>query len=244
MQSRQIVVHAAETAEKQLAIANQLALHAGGEATEQDRLDGIAEAWTNYEIISKVWPDDADAVVLAALGQHSLAFRANLRGAAVSALANALPAAKKTRYEPEVEEKLAMAYENVGRAVDAEEHYLAAERSLHRSKADVVRAASVLGNVGRFYAHHGAARDAIKYFKAGADWPGQSPVARIQFQLQIAKYGAKLSDDPDQLVPKTALSAADQLISEYRGKASGHGEAEALETVAREAKLLRTRLGL
>src|SRR5947207_2608010 len=147
----------------------------------RQKMELFAQAWGNLALVRKQWPNDKNAVVRSGIMQADLATEFGAWSKAIDPLLEILPAAAKTDSEPQVEMKLAQAYEQTANIAEAENHLLAAERAVHAAHSGRVEAEGILNAVALFYSRRNNPRAAIQRFREAANLPGQDAINKAQF---------------------------------------------------------------
>jgi lipopolysaccharide biosynthesis regulator YciM len=235
--SAKVMVQKAASAAEQLAIASRLSLQIARTPAPR-KFDLFAEAWSNLSLVRKAWPTDKKAVVRSGIMQADLAVEFNQWTKAVDVLLEVLPAADKADTEPQVEQKLGQAYEQVGNLAESEKHLLAAERAMHRVHPNRVQSEDILISLGTYYSRQNNPHEAIKRFREAAGLSGQDVVNRMQFQLSVAKEAARLGKDA--AVPE--LRILDDLVSEAHQTRLSPADATLVNRIAQHAQRIHDSL--
>jgi tetratricopeptide (TPR) repeat protein len=159
------------------------------------KFDLAAQVLANLSPVRMAWPNDKNAVVQSGIMQADLITGFGGWAKAVDVLQEVLPAAIKTETEPEVEAKLGQAYEQTGKALEAEKHFLAAEQAMHRTHPNRVESEGILSMTGMFYTRQNKPVEAIQRFREAEALPGQDIVNKIRFQLSVAEQAIRLGNN-------------------------------------------------
>jgi hypothetical protein len=199
------------------------------------KLDLLAQTWSNLAIVCKAWPNDKSACVRSGVMQADLATDFGLWPKAVEALLDILPLAVKTDAEPQVEQKLGQAYEQTGNPTEAEKHLLAAERAMHRTHPNRVESEGILSMLGMFYSRQNKPMEAIQRLREAEALQGQDIVNRVHFQLAVAEQAALLGKD----VAAQELTRFDDLISEAQRTTLSPADATLISHMTKHAQRIR-----
>jgi len=228
------VVTPASSAEAQLAQASRLWQQLERTPPPQKQ-DLIAEAMGNLVIVRKLWPNDKRAVVRSGIMQADLLAEFGGLPLAINALLEALPAASKTDQEPGVELRLGKAYDQSGNPVEAERHFLNAERTMRSSHLNRLESHEILNSVGLFYSRQDNPAEAIQRFHEAQLLQGLDVVAKANLQLSVVKEAIKL---PKEQWTKE-FATFDSLIAEGRRTTLSPGDAAAIEDLQKHATKVR-----
>ncbi len=201
----------------------------------QQKMQLLAETLANLSAVPKMWPNDTAAIIRAAIMKADIGAEFGLFPNIIEALLPIAPLVQKTDAVPGVERRLAEAYEMSGKFAEAEEHLLAAERSLESARVNRVEAEAVLGATAMFYARRNQPREAIKRLRRSAELPGQDVVNKMINQLEILKQAVRLSDDPGHAVARLELATFDDLLFRARATSSRVEDSKLVENMAQDA---------
>jgi tetratricopeptide (TPR) repeat protein len=213
-------------------------------STDQAREAAFAQAWANLYMVRRVWPNDASASVQSALLLADLGAAWGLQKNIVEVLNPALKDAKGTADEPRLEYRLGRAYEELGDAASAEQHLLAAERSLLSAHSGKVESSAVLMALGLFYKRHAQDRAAIQRFHSARDLTGQDPLHQAECQLEALKAAAELTDDPTHDTARAEFDVCLRKITSARGTKVTVSDNRTINTLESDANRIRDRLRL
>ncbi|HUP60645.1 MAG TPA: hypothetical protein VNA69_09530 [Thermoanaerobaculia bacterium] len=208
---------------------------------ENRRVVAGLEILANLDVVQKVWPTNAEAVLQSYLLKDEVSRQCGMTGNAREALLKAVPLSKRTSYEPIVDMRLGQVYDRLGDRAAAEQHFKSAEQSVHRVDVSPQTAASVLSASAFFYHNQDRPRDAMRAYRAAANWKKQSDVLAANYLLASLKEAVTIKESDARAEAKRDVDAIGAAITAGRKTAKRAEDQAALTRIELEANRIRTR---
>ena len=233
-----VKIETAATASEQLLHCEKLMRRVRSLPADQ-RIVPALELFANLDVVAKAWPGDQQAILQSYLLKAEAGRISGMISNAREVLTRAEPLARNTKYRPLVEQHLAELHDRLGEHGAAEEKFAAAERSLRTTDVTALEAGSVLAAAAGFHHRQGRPRDAMRCYRAAANWKGQSGVARSNYLLASFKESLELRDDPSRAEARRDAEQTAVAIATAR-KGIAHADDQSI-LGALEAELRRLR---